>query len=216
MDSVVTQAAETLREALSGARSWSDVERALPAASGRVSPGRLRTMRDVVARMDLRHRRRFGSMYGPQLPSAPMRGAVLEQMARESAQYSARLPARLNVALKVRLDRARRTDEPFSAEALRQYVGESIAITRRHARVVSEDQAINVVGRLNKRRQELAGVRRYRWRTMRDDRVRDTHRANDGETFRWDSPPPRTGHPGSEINCRCTAEPVTPRRSAQL
>ena len=29
----------------------------------------------------------------------------------------------------------------------------------------------------------------------------------DGKTFRWDTPPDDTGHPGEDYGCRCTAEP---------
>ncbi len=46
----------------------------------------------------------------------------------------------------------------------------------------------------------------YIWRTQRDNKVRPSHRANEGKIFSWDSPPP-TGHPGEAPNCRCYAEP---------
>ncbi|MFO1089568.1 MAG: minor capsid protein [Hyphomicrobiales bacterium] len=50
---------------------------------------------------------------------------------------------------------------------------------------------------------------RYVWRTVRDERVRLTHRANEGHMFSWNDPPP-TGHPGEQPNCRCWAEPYVP------
>jgi hypothetical protein len=46
----------------------------------------------------------------------------------------------------------------------------------------------------------------YTWRTAGDDRVRGTHAALNGRIFSWTSPPEH-GHPGSEANCRCWAEP---------
>jgi SPP1 gp7 family putative phage head morphogenesis protein len=46
----------------------------------------------------------------------------------------------------------------------------------------------------------------YVWRTRDDDKVRPSHRANDGHVFDW-SAPPATGHPGSEYGCRCQAVP---------
>lgn len=46
----------------------------------------------------------------------------------------------------------------------------------------------------------------YTWRTMRDDRVRPTHAANEGRVFAWRDVPV-TGHPGHAPNCRCKAEP---------
>ena len=47
----------------------------------------------------------------------------------------------------------------------------------------------------------------YIWRTQGDNRVRPTHEANNGKIFCYNYPPP-TGHPGTEINCRCYAEDV--------
>ncbi|MEG6507839.1 phage minor head protein [Methyloligella sp. 2.7D] len=49
----------------------------------------------------------------------------------------------------------------------------------------------------------------YIWRTRRDDRVRPSHRENEGKVFAWDDPPP-TGHPGEAYGCRCWAEPYIP------
>ena len=47
---------------------------------------------------------------------------------------------------------------------------------------------------------------RYVWRTRGDEKVRTSHRPNDGRIFSW-SEPPETGHPGEDYNCRCSAEP---------
>lgn len=46
----------------------------------------------------------------------------------------------------------------------------------------------------------------YTWRTARDERVRSSHAANEGRIFAWNDPP-TVGHPGSQHNCRCWAEP---------
>ncbi len=46
----------------------------------------------------------------------------------------------------------------------------------------------------------------YTWRTVGDDKVRDAHAALAGQVFSWSSPPP-SGHPGTDHNCRCWAEP---------
>ena len=36
------------------------------------------------------------------------------------------------------------------------------------------------------------------------------HIANNGQIFAWDSPPPDTGHPGDDVQCRCVAVAVIP------
>lgn len=53
---------------------------------------------------------------------------------------------------------------------------------------------------------QVADTERYVWRTQRDERVRPSHRMNDGRIFSW-SDPPDTGHPGEDYNCRCEAIP---------
>ncbi len=50
---------------------------------------------------------------------------------------------------------------------------------------------------------------RYVWRTQRDNRVRRSHRENEGRIFSW-SDPLATGHPGEDYNCRCEAIPYLP------
>ena len=46
----------------------------------------------------------------------------------------------------------------------------------------------------------------YVWRTQEDEKVRVSHQENDGKVCYRDSPP-KTGHPGQDYHCRCTAEP---------
>lgn len=62
------------------------------------------------------------------------------------------------------------------------------------------------------------GIKKYRWRHSRDERVRGnpggkypkarpSHWAREGKIYSWNDPPPG-GHPGMDYQCRCTAEPV--------
>lgn len=50
------------------------------------------------------------------------------------------------------------------------------------------------------------GTSQYVWRTQRDEKVRLSHRMNDGRVFSWANPP-ESGHPGTDYNCRCEAVP---------
>lgn len=84
---------------------------------------------------------------------------------------------------------------------------ERFGITRRRAKLIARDQTAKLNASLTKLRQEQLGVEEYTWQTAGDERVRPTHRANDGKKFKWSSPP-STGHPGTAINCRCVAIPV--------
>lgn len=76
------------------------------------------------------------------------------------------------------------------------------------AKFIARDQVTKLNSEISKSRQTGLGIKRYIWRTSRDERVRDSHRSKEGKTFSWDDPPSDTGHPGEDFNCRCTAEPV--------
>lgn len=85
-----------------------------------------------------------------------------------------------------------------------------IKSSRKRALFIARDQANKISGKMDELRQREAGISQYRWRTARDDRVRPTHAANEGKIFSWKKPPVVTGHPRTEPNCRCTAEPYIP------
>lgn len=82
----------------------------------------------------------------------------------------------------------------------------------RRARLIARDQVGKLTSELDQARQEALGVTRYRWRTSRDERVRDSHRERDGVVFEWSDIEPQLrakglevdridGHPGRPINC---------------
>lgn len=79
-------------------------------------------------------------------------------------------------------------------------------VTESRAKLIARDQTSKMNGAFNQARQTSLGIDRYVWQTSGDERVRPEHDANDGEIFRWDSPP-ATGHPGHDVNCRCVATP---------
>ena len=45
----------------------------------------------------------------------------------------------------------------------------------------------------------------YVWRTMEDEKVRESHALRDGKVYNWNLPP-EGGNPGEDYNCRCLAE----------
>lgn len=94
------------------------------------------------------------------------------------------------------------------AESLTDDIMKAMDTTESRANFVARDQVGKLNGQLDRLRQTELGVNRYTWRTMEDDRVRETHEENDGEVFSWDDPPVETGHPGEDYYCRCWAEPV--------
>ena len=106
------------------------------------------------------------------------------------------------------LDQVRRVVVAVCAGARRSHaVRRATGISARKAKGIARDQIATLQGQVTQARQTRLGVKRYRWRTVGDARVRTTHRQREGEIFSWDRPPP-DGHPGAPINCRCWAEPV--------
>lgn len=95
-----------------------------------------------------------------------------------------------------------------SIKDIEKEIKNSFGITARRAKLIARDQTTKLNASLTKLRQQEVGVEEYVWQTSGDERVRPTHRENDGKTFRWDKPPAKTGHPGSDVNCRCVALPV--------
>lgn len=86
------------------------------------------------------------------------------------------------------------------------------------AKFIARDQVNKLNGALNQARQESLGVKKYIWRTAKDDRVRDAHQL-EGAVFEWGkntgvsangrkvSKPRGSLNPGEDFNCRCYAEP---------
>jgi SPP1 gp7 family putative phage head morphogenesis protein len=89
-------------------------------------------------------------------------------------------------------------------------MSERTDVTDSRARLIARDQTAKLNGELTQIRQQDLGVESYVWRTVGDERVRDTHEENDGQTFAWSDPPAETGHPGEDYQCRCWAEPILP------
>lgn len=98
------------------------------------------------------------------------------------------------------------------------------SVSKSRAEVIARDQIGTLNSKLTQDRQTSLGVTKYRWRTLRDERVRGrpggkypdarpSHWAREGQEYEWAKPPRESdddGHPGEPIQCRCTAEPVLP------
>ncbi len=95
-------------------------------------------------------------------------------------------------------------DDFFSIRKSLLEIGES---TDKRAKLIARDQVAKLNAAVTETRQKKMGITHYFWRDSSDERVRPTHLKNDGKRFAWDSPPAVTGHPGEDIQCRCTAEP---------
>lgn len=103
--------------------------------------------------------------------------------------------------------------------------------TANEARFIARDQTQRAVNGLNQFRQERSGIKKYKWATSKDNRVRDkkghNHKIMDGLEVDWatgkilSTPLSRQrgvagknvknvagGHVGAEYQCRCNAIPI--------
>lgn len=92
-------------------------------------------------------------------------------------------------------------------EDLAEDFQERFDMAERDAMRIARDQIGRLNAELNEERMKGLGITTAIWRTANDERVRDEHAALEGQEFElsmgiggiW---------PGSEIQCRCYAEPV--------
>lgn len=78
---------------------------------------------------------------------------------------------------------------------------------RTRAEFIARDQTQKVFNALDSARAKDNGFYWYIWSASGgdspDNRVRDTHRENNGKVFHINHPPKETGHPGHDPRCRC-------------
>lgn len=113
----------------------------------------------------------------------------------------------------LRQDVERAYAEGWTVDDLAERFEDEYGFQEDNAARIAADQIGKLNGQVNQDRQEALGVSKFVWRTMNDERVRETHSELEGEEFPWDEPPfdDESGEeitPGSAIRCRCYAEPV--------
>lgn len=94
-----------------------------------------------------------------------------------------------------------------SHKQIRQQLEDQIDMSRRRAEFVAVDQTGSLFGQMTAQRHQNMGVNRFRWRTSKDERVRDTHKVLEDKIFSYDDPP-AVGLPGEDFHCRCIALPI--------
>lgn len=80
-------------------------------------------------------------------------------------------------------------------------------VSQSRAELIARDQTLKLNGNITQIRQQAAGITSYTWSTSNDERVRDEHRALEGQVFTWGNPP-SVGAPGEDFQCRCIAVPI--------
>lgn len=102
------------------------------------------------------------------------------------------------------------------AESVVEEIQARYGIAERHARLIARDQVGKLNGRIAAARHQELGIGSFKWRSMKDQRVRPRHVHLDGQVFRYPEGAPGEGIPGHPIQCRCFQEPVVDDILAEL
>jgi len=78
-------------------------------------------------------------------------------------------------------------------------------MSKSRSRLIARNAPLQYSGALTKHHQINAGIKKYRWQTSNDEKVRRSHRNRNNTVYAWDGP---GRHPRSEVNCRCDAIPI--------
>lgn len=94
-----------------------------------------------------------------------------------------------------------------SYKTIREQLEEQIGMSRSRAKFIAIDQSGTLFGQMTAQRHQNMGVMKFKWRTSKDERVRDSHKILEDKIFSYDDPP-SVGLPGEDFHCRCIALPI--------
>ncbi|WP_426447586.1 ADP-ribosyltransferase [Paenibacillus sp. S-38] len=94
-----------------------------------------------------------------------------------------------------------------NGQSLRQLTGEikkAADVSYSKAKFIAVDQTGSILGQMTAKRHQAAGIRKFKWSTSHDERVRPEHRGYDGKVYEYG----KHKLPGTDYRCRCVAIPV--------
>ena len=200
-----------LRRLLSTASSWTHgID--IVSSQGDAAPGDVReAASERLGLVEAYHRARFErslraipSIDADLFLTRPAVATFMEARVAENVSLIRTIPPRAHTALIADMNRRLQAGTAFNQASLRQLLSSGYRSSGYNLRRLARDQVSKTIGGLTEVRQGQVGITRYRWRTAEDERVRSSHAANNGRIFDWTSPP-ATGHPSSDVQCRCVA-----------
>lgn len=155
-------------------------------------------------------RRQFSEALGINvLAEEPSLRPTVQAFTRRNVALIRSLPTELLGQVEKQLVEA--LEKGTRAEAISKQLQERYQVARSRADLIARDQVGKLTASLTETRHKALGITKYRWRTMKDNRVRESHRRREGKVFSYDDPPnedPIDGHPGTPIGDRCWPEPI--------
>jgi SPP1 gp7 family putative phage head morphogenesis protein len=100
----------------------------------------------------------------------------------------------------------------LSTREIAKNIQKKTGASKNRARLIAQDQVSKLNASLASRRASDLGVKRFRWSTSSDERVRASHRALNNKIFTYKDGASVDGDtnvlPGQPIRCRCVAVPI--------
>lgn len=187
------------------------IEQARKELAGKITPERVESLARAFANRTatsnaFQLRRQIQAALGVNLYVPDTRiGALMDGFIAENVTLIKGMPNKILDDIAVTIQRG--LQRGFKAPELSKELTKRYQMSKKRAKLIARDQIGTFYGQVNANRQKDIGVTRFVWRTVGDDRVRDSHEARDGNIYSYDDPP--DGElPSEPINCRCWAEPV--------
>lgn len=92
-------------------------------------------------------------------------------------------------------------------DEITEAIQKATKIERNRANLIARDQIGDIYAETTKHQYTKLGLKKFKWVSVGDDRVRHKHREFNGNIYEWDNPPDNE-IPGGEIACRCVAAVV--------
>ena len=102
-------------------------------------------------------------------------------------------------------------EQGLSTKDIQASIVERTGVSKSRARLIARDQTGKLNSNLSMKRATGLGVKKFRWVTSADERVRSSHAVLNNKIFTYKDGAIVNGKqtwPGQDIQCRCTAVPI--------
>jgi len=99
-------------------------------------------------------------------------------------------------------------------KSVEKFIESRLKISKQRCRFIARQETALLTSKFKQSQYEQWGLKKYRWKSLGDHKVRLRHMELNGQDIYWNNPPivdkhdNRTAHAGEDYNCRCIASPI--------
>ncbi len=138
--------------------------------------------------------------------SEPYLKPIAEGWVKENTALIKSIPTKINPEIEGIITRG--VINGVSVNDLKKQILARFDVSAKRAKLIAQDQTLKLNADLTRYRLQSVGINKYIWRTVNDNRVRETHKDREGNIYSFDKPPAGGLNPGQEVRCRCRAEAI--------